>query len=75
MKELLKEIGSRVRKIRTTKKLSQEDLAGMTEIDRSYISEIENGLKNPSVTVLYRIAEALGVKVADLLPDQKNTSG
>jgi transcriptional regulator with XRE-family HTH domain len=60
-------IGINVRKLRNSKKLSQEEFAFKAGIDRSYLSEIENGHKNPSVLVLKQIADALGVKIGVLL--------
>ena len=59
-------IGTNIRKLRNGKKLSQEELAFKAEIDRSYLSEIENGYKNLSVVMLDQIATALGVKITQL---------
>jgi len=56
-------IGTNIRKLRNGKGLSQEELAFKAGIDRSYLSEIENGHKNISVTVLDQIASALGAKI------------
>ena len=63
----LKFIGKNIARIRKEKNLSQEDLAGLCEIDRSYLSEIENGHKNMSVMILIKIAKALNTKVGDLI--------
>lgn len=63
----LKRIGQNIAKLRKQKKLSQEDLAGAAEIDRSFLSEIENGYKNLSILVLFRIAKALDVTPERLL--------
>ena len=60
-------IGQRIAQKRKEQGLSQEDLAGLCDMDRSYLSEIENGHKNFSVTVLMNLAEALGVPSGDLL--------
>ena len=60
-------IGINVRKLRNSKKLSQEELAFEAGIDRSYLSEIENGYKNLSVGILEQIAAALDVDAAVLL--------
>jgi transcriptional regulator with XRE-family HTH domain len=60
-------IGKNVSRLRKAKKLTQEDLAGLAEMDRSYLSEIESGYKNPSVTVLLTLAKALDVHVTALL--------
>jgi transcriptional regulator with XRE-family HTH domain len=63
------EIGRRIAAFRKKRGMTQEDLAGETELDRSYLSEIENGHKNLSVEVMVRIAKALGIKPAKMLED------
>ena len=63
------EIGQRIREIRKNNGLTQEDLAGLAEIDRSFLSEIENGHKNISVEILKKIADALKVRVSLILGD------
>ncbi len=57
----MKNIGRRIAKLRAQKGMSQEDLAGLAEINRGYISRIENGHVSFSVPVLLDIAKALGV--------------
>jgi transcriptional regulator with XRE-family HTH domain len=57
--------------MRKAKRLSQEELAFRAEIDRSYLSEVENGHKNLSVTMLDQIAAALGVDLRELLEGYK----
>lgn len=47
--------------------MSQEQLALEAGMKRSYVSELERGLRNPSVRALGRLAEALGVHAAALL--------
>lgn len=64
-------IGTNVRKLRNGKKLSQEELAFKAGIDRSYLSEVENGLKNVSVVMLEQIATALEVKITALFSGHK----
>lgn len=51
--------------------LSQEALALETEIDRTYISGIERGLRNPSLTLIVKLATALKTTPAALLNPQK----
>lgn len=63
----LKSIGSNIAKLRKDKNFTQEDLSGIVDIDRSYLSEIENGHKNFSITVLLKIANALDVQPEDIL--------
>lgn len=55
-------IGRNIAKLRAEKGLSQEDLAGMAEINRGYISRIENGRVALSVPVLLKISDALNIK-------------
>ena len=65
-------IGINIRKLRNGKKLSQEEVAFRAGIDRSYLSEVENGYKNLSVTVLDQIANALEVPVTELFSNYKS---
>lgn len=55
--------------IRKYRKLTQQDLADMTELSREYICDIENKNRNkhPSITVVGRIAESLDIDICDLL--------
>lgn len=66
---LLKKVGSNIKKIREFKGLSQVDLVGKIEgnIDTTNISRIEAGRTNPTLFTLYRIAQALEVKITDLV--------
>lgn len=63
---LLSSLGQSIRNQRQQKGLSQEGLAAVAEFDRTYISLIERGKRNPSFTNLYRLAEALGVSIGKL---------
>ena len=59
--------GANVKEHRLAQKLSQEKLANMAEIDRTYLPEIEQGKRNISLAIAKRIANALNVKLTDLL--------
>lgn len=59
--------GEAIRQIRGEIGLSQESLAEVCDLDRTYISGIERGSRNPSLTNILKIATALGVRPADLL--------
>lgn len=63
----LKRIGRKIATSRQVKGLTQEDLAGLTDMDRSYLSEIENGHKSLSVEMLLKIAKALRVRPSELI--------
>ena len=69
--DLCSVIGTNIRKLRTAKALSQEELAFRAQIDRSYLSEIENGYKNLSVNVLDQIAAALDVQIGEMFVGYK----
>jgi transcriptional regulator with XRE-family HTH domain len=58
--------GEAIRQIRSERGLSQEALAEACELDRTYISGIERGTRNPSLTNILKIAEALEVRPAVL---------
>ena len=59
----------RLRKLRTEKGLSQQQLAMKMMVDRSSIARWENGTRSPDITLMPRLAECLGVEVSDLLND------
>lgn len=66
---LLRRIGHRVKKLRSEKGQSQEALADAVGIDRTYMSGIERGLRNPSILRLRSLARALKVPIRSLLGD------
>ncbi|WLQ14256.1 helix-turn-helix transcriptional regulator [Hahella aquimaris] len=59
--------GQKIREIRKSKGLSQEALADIAGVDRSYMGHIERGEKNITLTKIYQIAEALNVAASKLL--------
>ena len=61
--------GKNVRRAREQKKLTQEKLAFEAKIDLTYVGGIERGKRNPSLLVMSRIADALGVALPKLLGD------
>ena len=62
-----KKLGENLKKLRLKKKLSQGDLAKKLDVDRAYISNIENGRMNPTLSTLEKIAGALRVSSSELL--------
>lgn len=56
---------NKIKIMRVTKGFSQEDLARLSGVDRSYISQIETGKKIPSLALLERIAKALDCNLKD----------
>lgn len=67
--EFLKWFGGRLREIRHMKGLSQEELAGLAGIDRTYVGGVERGERNLSVLNVKRISDALGINIKDLFDD------
>lgn len=59
--DLSRQFGAAVRRHRELVRLSQEDLAGRAGLDRTYVSGIERGTRNPTLRILQRLADALGV--------------
>lgn len=59
--------GRALRKIRKEKKLTQDELSVYSRVDRSYISELENGEKAPSLLTITALARALQVKASVLV--------
>lgn len=52
---------------RKKKELSQEELAILSQIDRTYVGRLEQGTANPSFKIIVKIAKALRVKLSELL--------
>ena len=59
--------GRRLRELRQSHDLTQEALAEAADLSGNYISDLELGLKVPSLTIIVRLSQALDVAVADLL--------
>lgn len=60
-------LGKKLRELRTEAGLSQERLGELTGLDRTYISGIERGVRNPALKNIEKLAKALGVKASELL--------
>ncbi|MGD9687337.1 MAG: helix-turn-helix domain-containing protein [Desulfobacter sp.] len=65
----LKWFGSRVRSIRQKKNLSQEELAQLAGLDRTYMGGVERGERNIGLLNVKRLADALEIKAKDLFDD------
>lgn len=61
--DILLKIGQKIKYLREKEMMSQEALAFKAEIDRTYISSVENGRRNLSIKTLERIAIALNVEI------------
>ncbi|WP_336166152.1 helix-turn-helix domain-containing protein [Acinetobacter sp. 161(2023)] len=69
MQDLSIKIGQLIRQKRKEKQISQEKLALLCNIDRSYLGRIERGEVNITILKLYEISEVLDTNAKELLPD------
>ncbi len=60
-------LGRNLKKIRTRKSISQGDIARALKVARSFVSDIENGKRNPTLGTITKLAKAVGVASSDLL--------
>ena len=67
-RDVLQRFGTQLQKVRKEKRISQEELAALLSMHRTYIGMIERGERNPTIRTLYKIAKALKVQAGDLLP-------
>ncbi len=67
MKSESEKLGENLKRIRTTKAISQGDIARSLEVSRGFISNIENGKTNPTLSTIANLAKALGVSTNELL--------
>jgi transcriptional regulator with XRE-family HTH domain len=63
---LLKKVGEHIRKLRTEKNITQEELAYDADLDISQVGRIERGVVNTSICVLQRLAKALNIEMKEL---------
>ena len=71
-KKMLSDFGNRLRNLRIQKNISQEKFADLTQLDRTYISGLERGLRNPSFIILQKLTTCLEVSVDSLFPKVSN---
>jgi transcriptional regulator with XRE-family HTH domain len=64
---ILRSLGQSIAKLRLAKNLTQEALAAKADLDRTYLSDIERGVRNPGIKNVVLIAKALGITPSKLL--------
>lgn len=75
MSDIAKIVGDRIRILRTEKGLSQEELAHRAGVSTSHIGKLERGEKNPSLSSIEKITNALGITLEDLFKYIQPSSG
>ena len=68
-KEILNKLAENLKLERKKANLSQERLANLSKLDRTYISMIERSLKNPSLLTLKKLSSSLKINITDLVKD------
>jgi len=63
---LQRKFGLVIKELRLEKELSQESLANQSDIDRTYISDIEKGERNISLKIIERLSETLQISLSEL---------
>ena len=66
-REVLYRFSQKLKMLRQERGLSQEGLALLCNIDRTYVGRLENLKRNPSLEILSKIADGLGMTLSELL--------
>ena len=69
--DIKSKVGQRIKELRIVKRMSQGDLAYISDLDRSYIASVENGQRNISIVNIEKIAVGLGVTLKEFFKDVK----
>jgi transcriptional regulator with XRE-family HTH domain len=67
MEDIRIKLGLRIRELRISKGYSQEKLAELSDLDRTYIPGIESGKRNVSIVVIEKISKAFAISISELL--------
>lgn len=73
MTEINKAFGQAIRKHRLKLNLSQEDLAFRAGVHRTYISQIERGIKSPTLKIIWILTKALETTMSEILHETETT--
>ena len=67
--EIKEKFGKNLKRLRLEKGVSQESLAMLADLDRTYIPSIEKGARNVSITVVEKLANALDTPISEFFKD------
>jgi len=68
---ITKKIGERIKELRSQQGISQESLAHLANLDRTYVNSVENGKRNISIENIEKIAKALKISIKDFFDDKR----
>ena len=71
---ILKNFGNNLKQLRVNANISQEELATQTNLDRTYISGLERGKRNPSLLTLLKLTQTLSIPIEKLFKGGNNVS-
>ena len=69
MDSRMKDLGNALKRRRESLGMTQEDVAAIADLERSYLSDIENGKRPLKVVILLRIVDAMKIKLCDVVGD------
>ena len=69
--KIKKEIGNRIKELRNNAGISQMKLANLADLDRTYITSVENGKRNISIINIEKISKALNISLKEFFNDGK----
>ena len=72
--QLQQKIGNRIRILRESKGISQQNLAAVCNFEKANLSRIEAGRTNPTISTLYKISQALGTTLTELVSVEEENS-
>ncbi|MDX8338782.1 helix-turn-helix transcriptional regulator [Draconibacterium sp. IB214405] len=64
---LQQKIGNRIRELRESKGISQQNLAAICNFEKANLSRLEAGRTNPTISTLYKISQALEITITELV--------
>jgi len=73
-RKLYEHVGTQVREARRLRNITQDDLAQRVGVKRTSITNLEKGLQNAPLTVLYSICDELKIEISDILPAVQEVS-
>ncbi|WP_310540942.1 helix-turn-helix transcriptional regulator [Phenylobacterium sp.] len=65
--DIRRRVGLNIKRLRELQGISQEELADRAGVHRTYVSGVERAVRNPTITVLAKIAAGLGVQLVELV--------